>query len=63
MKGMFEECNSLKFLDLTNFNTRYVQNMERMFKGCKSLISINLVIFMSEMFEESSSLTSMFISI
>jgi len=63
MKGMFEECNSLKFLDLTNFNTRYVQNMERMFKGCKSLISINLVIFMSEMLEESSSLTSMFISI
>lgn len=63
MKGMFEECNSLKFLDLTNFNTRYVQNMERMFKGCKSLISINLVIFMSEMFEECSSLTSMFISI
>ena len=39
---MFYECNSLKNIDLSNFNTQNVINMSRMFYGCKSLTNIDL---------------------
>ena len=32
----------MKNLDLSNFNTQNVTNMENMFYGCKSLLSLNL---------------------
>ena len=39
---MFYNCNSLKTLDLLNFNTQNVTNMSKMFYECKSLEAINL---------------------
>ena len=39
---MFEGCSSLKYLDLSDFNTKKVTNMSRMFDQCESLISLNL---------------------
>ena len=39
---MFSDCMSLISLDLSNFNAKYVSNMEYMFYNCKSLISIDL---------------------
>ena len=40
MNGMFEGCSKLEFLDLSNFNTRNVKKMSRMFNGCKKLTKI-----------------------
>ena len=34
MEGMFFGCSSLKELNLSNFNTHNVTNMNRMFSGC-----------------------------
>ena len=39
---MFNECSSLKELNLNNFNTNRVTNMSRMFSGCSSLKELNL---------------------
>ena len=54
---MFQGCNSLKELNLSNFNTDNVTNMNLMFAFCGSLESLNLsnfytskVVDMSEMF-------------
>ena len=42
MSYMFKECSSLKELNINNFNTSKVTNMDCMFDGCtlteKSLI-------------------------
>lgn len=35
--GMFKECRSLEFLDLSGFETSNVTNMNKMFVGCDSL--------------------------
>ena len=37
MHGMFSGCSSLKELNLNNFNTNNVTNMNGMFYGCSSL--------------------------
>ena len=37
MEGMFDECSSLKELNLNNFNTNNVTSMEAMFYWCLSL--------------------------
>ena len=37
---MFQGCNELEFLDLTNINTSNVKNMERMFNHCHKLKEI-----------------------
>ena len=42
MSYMFYECKSLKELNLSNFNTNNVINMEYMFCGCSSLQELNL---------------------
>ena len=43
MKGMFHNCESLSYLDLSdNFYTTNVEIMWDMFKGCSSLESLNL---------------------
>ena len=39
MSSMFEECSSLKELNISNFNTNNVTDMSDMFKGCKLNIS------------------------
>ena len=39
MEYMFNECKSLEELDLSNFNTSKVTNMENMFNNCISLNS------------------------
>ena len=39
---MFEGCSSLKEIDLYNFNTNNVTDMNQMFFGCSSLKKINL---------------------
>ena len=39
---MFDNCNSLISLDLSNFNTQNVTDMYGMFSGCYSLISLDL---------------------
>ena len=39
---LFNECNSLTNIDLSNFNTQNTINMSSMFEGCKSLTNIDL---------------------
>ena len=45
MRYMFDDCKSLKSLDLTNFNTENVTDMYYMFAYCKSLESLDLTNF------------------
>ena len=40
MKSIFQEWNSLEFLDISKFNTENVTNMECMFDCCSSLKGI-----------------------
>ena len=54
---MFNECKSLKTLDMPNFDTSSVTNMEKMFNECNLIEEIkfsnyntSLVINMNEMF-------------
>ena len=42
MGGMFNNCNSLTSLDLSNFDTSLVTNMGEMFAGCKKVTSLDL---------------------
>ena len=42
MSYMFEGCSSLKELNLNNFNTNNVTDMNCMFYGCSSLKELNL---------------------
>ena len=42
---MFDLCSSLKYIDLSNFDTSKVTNMYMMFSDCSSLKSINLLNF------------------
>ena len=60
---MLCECNSLKNIDLSNFNTQNVKKMNAMFYGCDSLTNIDLSNFntqnvkdMRDMFYECDSL-------
>ncbi len=57
MSYMFYKCSSLTSLNLSNFNTNKVNNMNYMFHNCSSLTSLNLSNFntnnvnnMNEMF-------------
>ena len=42
---MFSECKSLNELNISNFNTNNVTNMNGMFAGCSSLKELNLSSF------------------
>ena len=60
---LFFFCSYLQSIDLSNFNTKKIENMESMFSMCISLVSINLTNFntenvtnMSYMFNECTSL-------
>ena len=37
MEEMFYECSSLTSLDLSNFTTNFLYNVNKMFKGCSNL--------------------------
>ena len=39
---MFSDCSSLSKINLSNFNTENVTNMNHMFSLCKSLTNIDL---------------------
>ena len=69
MRNMFNGCNSLTSLTLSNFNTSNVTNMSYMFYGCNSLTSLDVSNFntsnvtnMSNMFYGCSGLTSLDLS-
>ena len=49
---MFYECDKLLSIDLSNFNTNNVTNMEYMFCRCSSLTSLNLSNFNTNNVEE-----------
>ena len=40
MRVMFQKCNELEYLDLSNFETSKVRNMEVMFNKCHKLKEI-----------------------
>lgn len=42
MKNMFRGCESLTSMDLSSFNTYYVDDFSYMFAGCNSLTSLDL---------------------
>ena len=42
MSEMFSGCSLLKEINVSNFNTNNVTNMEGMFYGCSSLKELNL---------------------
>ena len=69
MASMFDGCNSLTSLDLSNFNTTNVTNMAYMFYKCLNLTSLDLSSFntenvekMSNMFNKCFNLTSLNLS-
>ena len=64
---MFDGCQNLTSLDLSNFNTENVKNMSGMFSRCYNLTSLNLSNFktenvqnMSYMFYECNSLQTIY---
>ena len=68
-KSMFSECSSVKTIDVSNFNTENVVDMQWMFSGCSSLKALDLssfntekVMFMGCMFQNCSSLQSLDLS-
>ncbi len=69
MSGMFEDCKSLRSLDVSHFDTRQVRNMSRMFYWCESLEKLDLSHFdtsrvedMSWMFSQCESLEELDVS-
>ena len=52
MTSMFNRCSSLKNIDLSNFNTQNVENMNSMFSGCSSLVYANLYNFNPTIFHK-----------
>ena len=69
MEYLFKGCSSLKDIDLSNFNTNNVKDMNSMFQECSSLKELNLSNFntnnvkdMNSMFQECSSLENLNIS-
>ena len=48
MENIFYQCESLKSIDLSSFNTKKVENMNFMFFGCKNLNYIDLDTFNTE---------------
>ena len=66
---LFYDCNSIIYLDLSNFNTQNVTNMSDMFYQCNSLVELDLSNFktknvtnMSYMFNYCKSLTNLDLS-
>ncbi len=70
MNGMFCGCAALKELDLSNFETWFVNDMTGMFSGCNALETLDLANFdttgcsyhIERMFENCTSLSKLTIS-
>ena len=69
MNYMFDNCESLKSLDLTKFNTENVTSMKFMFEACTTLTSLNVSNFntakvtdINYMFSNCSALTTIYAS-
>ena len=69
MMRMFESCNNLTTLDVSNFNTEKVIGIWNMFSGCSSLTTLDVsnfniekITYLSGMFCGCSSLTSLDLS-
>ena len=45
MRIMFQQCNELEYLDLSNFNTSKVTNMSWMFNNCNKLKYNQCILF------------------
>ena len=67
MNGMFQNCSSLTYINMVNFNTSNVTDMSAMFFGCSSLTRLNVSNFdvskvtnMSEMFYGCTALKNIF---
>jgi len=58
MSDMFFHCTSLQSINLSEFNTINVEDMNDMFNGCSSLKSINLYSFNTTNIEDMSSMFS-----
>ena len=65
----FQNCNSITYIDLSNFHKKSIIGMWGMFMGCTSLISINFknfdtsnVKYMENMFKDCNSLISLDLS-
>ena len=48
MKGMFQDCHKLEYLNLSNFNTNNVTDMSYMFNYCVELKQINNNFYISK---------------
>ena len=44
MFGMFDNCSSLKELNLSNFNTNNITSMNEMFSGCSEKLMNKVII-------------------
>ena len=42
LSEMFSGCSLLSTINLSNYNTEYINDMNKMFDNCSSLLSINL---------------------
>ena len=69
MSNMFENCDNLTSLDVTNWDTSNITNMSSMFDYCNSLTTLDVSNFdtsnvtdMSNMFYNCNSLTSLDVS-
>ena len=69
MEYMFSDCYALKSLDVSNFDTSKVTNMDRMFYACRELTSLDVSNFdtskvasMASMFGNCAGLTSLDVS-
>ena len=52
MKSMFNKCESLQVLDLSNFNTDEIIEISHMFKDCLSLEDLNISGFNEKTIQE-----------
>ena len=52
MLWMFNNCSSLKELNLSSFDTNQVTNMSHMFRNCSSLKELNLSSFNTTVYVE-----------
>ena len=69
MSGMFEYCNNLTTLDVSNFNTSNVTDMSGIFRACNSLTTLDVsnfntskVTYMFRMFNGCNNLTTLDVS-
>ena len=48
MNRMFQNCKNLEYLDLSNFNTSNVTQINYMFRGCHKLKELKELIILTQ---------------